>query len=200
MKKATKTLLLMLCAVVLVVSSVLGTVAYLTSEAKVENTFSVGNVTITMDESTVDAYGVKTSGTTTNNSYKLIPGHKYIKDPTIHVAQKSEPCWLFAKIDNELSGITEIDMETGWVEIETGVYAYLNVVDARGTQQDQTIFKTFTVNDDFSYDATYEGKKIIVTGYAVQANGFEAADDTDDAKKAAAIAAWDATFGAPQNP
>ena len=48
MKARSKALLLTLCAVLLVAALVLGTMAYLTSQAEVMNTFSVGQVKITM--------------------------------------------------------------------------------------------------------------------------------------------------------
>ena len=94
MKTKSKALLLALCAVLLVAASVLGTMAYLTSQAEVTNTFTVGSVSITLDEAPVDENGEATTGTrVTENSYKLMPGHKYDKDPTIHVAANSEDCW-----------------------------------------------------------------------------------------------------------
>ena len=40
MKKTSKALLLGLCAVLLVAASILGTMAYLTDNAKVENSFT----------------------------------------------------------------------------------------------------------------------------------------------------------------
>ena len=57
MKTKSKALLLTLCAVLLVAASVMGTMAYLTSTDKVENTFTVGNVTITLDEAKVNTDG-----------------------------------------------------------------------------------------------------------------------------------------------
>ena len=59
----TKKLLVALCAlaavVTIVVTSVLATVAYLTSSAAVSNVFTVGNVSMTMTESKVGADGKK---------------------------------------------------------------------------------------------------------------------------------------------
>lgn len=57
MKTKSKALLLTLCAVLLVAASVMGTMAYLTSTDKVENTFTVGNVKITLDEAKVNTDG-----------------------------------------------------------------------------------------------------------------------------------------------
>lgn len=100
MKTKSKALLLTLCAVLLVTASVLGTMAFLTSTASVENTFTVGSVKITLDEAKVDANGVAVTPAerVAGNSYKLMPGHTYTKDPTIHVDAASEDCFIRAKV------------------------------------------------------------------------------------------------------
>ena len=99
MKTKSKALLLTLCAVLLVTASVLGTMAFLTSTASVENTFTVGSVKITLDEAKVDVNGVAVTPAerVAENSYKLMPGHTYTKDPTIHVDAASEDCFIRAK-------------------------------------------------------------------------------------------------------
>ena len=48
--KKSKVLLTLLCAVALVATSVFGTLAYLTSQDAVVNTFTIGSVVITLDE------------------------------------------------------------------------------------------------------------------------------------------------------
>ena len=109
MKTRSKALLLTLCAVLLVAASVLGTMAYLTSTDSVENTFTVGSVAITLDEAKVNVNGqpVDKDGDVVElgkaprvveNSYKLMPGHTYTKDPTIHVDAASEDCFIRAKV------------------------------------------------------------------------------------------------------
>lgn len=100
MKTKSKALLLTLCAVLLVTASVLGTMAFLTSTASVENTFTVGSVKITLDEAkvTTDGEPVEGAARVTENSYKLMPGHTYTKDPTIHVDAASEDCFIRAKV------------------------------------------------------------------------------------------------------
>lgn len=100
MKTKSKALLLTLCAVLLVTASVLGTMAYLTSTASVENTFTVGSVKITLDEAkvTTDGKPVEGAARVAENSYKLMPGHTYTKDPTIHVDAASEDCFIRAKV------------------------------------------------------------------------------------------------------
>lgn len=100
MKTAKKAMLMTLCAIILVVATVFGTMAYLTSTDKVDNTFMVGNVKITLDEAKVDTDGSPVTGAARvkENSYKLMPGHTYTKDPTIHVDAASEDCFIRAKV------------------------------------------------------------------------------------------------------
>lgn len=104
MKTKSKALLLTLCAVLLVAASVLGTMAYLTDTGSVTNTFTVGKVAITLDEAKVNADGTKVDKVngkevrTDANEYKLMPGHTYVKDPTIHVDASSEDCFIRAKV------------------------------------------------------------------------------------------------------
>ena len=72
--KKRKALLLVLCAVLLVAASVMGTMAYLTSTDEVKNTFTVGNVKLRLDEAKVDAAGEAIEGAdrVKENSYKLL--------------------------------------------------------------------------------------------------------------------------------
>ena len=199
-KKILKVLALVACAVLLVVGSIAGTLAYMTSKTgTVKNTFTVGNVSITMDEANVDEYGVPTSGRTAEgNEYKLIPGHTYAKDPTIHVAEGSEVCYLFVEIANgikdiEASGNTTIAKQledNNWVALGNNIYYLAIAVDARDAVQDVAVFTTFTVLDDADWEdlTVTDGKVsevVTVTAYAVQADGF-----------ATPAAAWAATFGA----
>ena len=100
MKTAKKAMLMTLCAIILVVATVFGTMAYLTSTDEVNNTFTVGNVKITLDEAKVDTNGTPVEGAARVkvNDYKLLPGHTYTKDPTIHVDAASEDCFIRAKV------------------------------------------------------------------------------------------------------
>lgn len=95
MKTKSKALLLTLCAVLLVAASVLGTMAYLTSTAKVENTFTIGKVEIKLDETDVTN---PTGPRVQANSYKLMPGTTYTKDPTVTVKAGSEESYVRMKV------------------------------------------------------------------------------------------------------
>lgn len=102
MKKTTKVLALLLCAVALVVGSVMGTLAYLTYTTEVvQNTFTVGNVTIDLDEAAVKedgTYVTNEANRVKSNKYHLLPGHTYIKDPTVTVKAGSDDCYVRMKV------------------------------------------------------------------------------------------------------
>lgn len=201
MKTKNKALILALSAILLVVATVFTTVAFLTSTASVENTFAFGQVKITLDELKVDTAGTPTDGVTrvASNKYHLLPGHEYTKDPTIHVAAGSENCWLFVKVENGLKNIIGPDTieaqlaDIGWTLLEgsTNVYWYKNVA---AETNDIPVFESFKIKGEITNDviADYGSKKIIVTAYAVQADGFTSeATPAENAKKAWE-AAWDA--------
>lgn len=194
MKKKILAACLVIC---LLATAVIGTtLAYFTDETDaVTNTFTVGKVDITMDEAKVDEDGVEqgVERTTTGNAYKLVPGHTYVKDPTIHVAEGSEPCYVFVKFENQLAGCedTSVSMITqmtakGWKQYEeTNVYYQETAVDASSKAQDVVVFESFKVKGDISAEdlGDYASNTVILTAYAVQAEGF-----------GSAAAAWEATF------
>ena len=111
--KARKILVSLAALALVAAISIGGTLAYLTSTAKVENTFTVGSVKITLDEAKVTADGKPVEGAArvAENSYKLMPGHTYTKDPTIHVDAASEDCFIRAKVT-----LTNADK---WIAIAT---------------------------------------------------------------------------------
>lgn len=184
MKKTSKALLLSLCAVLLVTASVLGTMAYLTSQDQVVNTFTVGNVAITLDEKDVDNSTPGENDRDKANAYKLMPGHNYEKDPIVHVDANSEDCYLFVKVVNEIANIeaektvAQQMTEKGWVAVDAnGIYVYTTdktnpAVVTKGSNI--TVFENFTIagNVDNTTLATYADKTITVNAYAIQADGF----------------------------
>lgn len=200
-KTKTKALLMSLCAVLLVAASVLGTMAYLTDSKDVKNTFTVGNVAITMDETDVD-YSTPNKERDQANSYKLLPGHTYTKDPIIHVDANSEDCYLFVKVDNQITAI-EADGNTtvaaqmaakGWkaVEGKDGIYVYVGTTAAPvavKANDNVTVFEQLVIAGTVNGDTlkAYKNKTITVTAYAVQKDGFEG-------KTADQI--WSTAFGA----
>lgn len=189
MKTRTKVLLLTLCAALLVCATVLATMAFLTDTAEVKNTFTVGNVDITLDEAKVTVYG-KADGTdrVIENDYKLIPGKTYTKDSTVTVATGSEDCYLFVKVENDIANaliststndtktIADQMEDNGWTLLSGSSNIYYQQ-DAKKADDKVPVFSTFTVSSNVADLSTYDGKTIIVTAYAVQADGFSSAAD-----------------------
>lgn len=195
MKSKHKTLLLVLCVVALVAGTALGTFAYLTDTEAVTNTFTVGQIGLSLDEAKVDEYGqiVTGAGRVHENTYKLVPGRTYTKDPTVHVDAGSEESYIFVKVENGIAAIeggTTIAAQIaakGWTALENGSNIYWKkwlTTDAK----DLTVFESFTIAGETTNTeiADYENKTVVVTAYAVQTAGFGTAAD-----------AWGATFGKP---
>lgn len=90
MKNAKKIAALLLCAVLLVGASVAGTVAYLTSQDEVVNTFTVGQVAIELHETDEET---RENGTVGLNLH-LLPGVPVDKDPTVTVKKGSEDSYV----------------------------------------------------------------------------------------------------------
>ena len=215
MKNKSKVLILLLSAMLLVGTSVLGTMAYLKSSDTVENTFTVGSVKITLDEQdvdnddntkdnvTVEANGKKVVRDKAN-SYKLLPGHLYTKDPIIHVDSNSEDCFLFVKVVDEIAAIEDAKTvadqmkEKGWIAVKDVDNTYVYVGTAEGASNplavsansNITVFETFKIKGSVTNDelAKYKDKTITVTAYAVQKDGFE---------NKTALEIWNEAFGAP---
>lgn len=182
MRRALLSLSMML---VVAFVAVTGTIAWLTAETKVvTNTFSVGDVTINLDEAKVTEYGV-VDGTdrVKENSYKLLPGHTYVKDPTVYVETPSEPCYVFVKVVNPIAAIEADATETqkkiagqmeanNWLPLQgqENVYYYNGVVDARTAKQTLPVFANFVIKNDADV-SSYAGTVITVDAYAVQQDG-----------------------------
>ena len=206
MKTKSKALLLTLCAVLLVAASVLGTMAYLTSTDTVTNTFTVGKVNIKLDEAKANSDGTLVEGAerVKANSYKLLPGHTYNKDPMVTVLSGSESSYVkmtvtFSKA-NELDAIfapggadltkifngydpanwTYKDNTTD-VTANTRTYEfwYKEAVGApNGDVALDALFDSITVPGEITKEqlATIEGMTITVNAYAIQADGFANAE------------------------
>lgn len=164
-KTKTKALLMSLCAVLLVAASVLGTMAYLTSNDKVKNTFTVGNVSIKLDEAkvTTDGKVVEGADRVKANEYKLLPGHTYTKDPTVTVLNPSVDSYVRMKVTfNNAKEI--IAMCTNPVYAEDGptgvenaypLMRMVNFVEANAAKWDGIIPDNMVETEDMLADAKY---------------------------------------------
>lgn len=195
--KARKILVSLAALALVAAISIGGTIAYLTSAEKVTNTFTVGHVQITLDEKKVDVDGkeIANSNRVHGNQYKLMPGHEYTKDPTVHFAAGSEASYIFVKVENGISGIeaaTDTTNQNGYKTIadqivannwealtgETGVYFKKVNANNGNTAIDYQVFANFKLADDAdttNETENYAAKNITVTAYAIQADGFDTA-------------------------
>lgn len=196
--KLRRILLTLACAVLLVSLSVGATLAYLTSTtAPVTNTFTVGKVKIDLDEAPVDLYGKVTSDKAEDrvkaNEYKLLPGHEYAKDPTVHIDPKSEECYVFVTVENGIAAIeTTVEADTiaaqmaeNWNNVEGNVWVYKTTATA---SQDLVVFEKFVIDGShkesvlaayakqYDADGNYiegTGEEIVIKAYAIQADGLD---------------------------
>ena len=213
MKTKSKALLLTLCAALLVAASVLGTMAYLTDTETVTNTFTVGKVDIELDEAKANTDGslVEGAARVKANSYKLLPGHTYNKDPMVTVLNGSEASYIkmtvtfskasaldaiFAPTGADLTSIFNGYDSVNWIykdntkdataDTRTYEFWYKETVGApNGDVTLDALFDSITVPGTITNEqlATIEGMTITVNAYAIQADGF--------ATPAAAWAAYD---------
>lgn len=211
-KNMKKKLLIMSVAMVLVCAFAVGmTIAYLTSTDQVVNTFTVGNVRIQLDEADVDEYGEQLYDSETGspaprvkaNSYKLIPGHEYTKDPTVTVLSGSESSYIkmtvtftksaaldtiFGTDGANLTSIFKGYNPANWIykgntedtENDTRTYEFWYKDAVPATTENvalDALFDSITVPRTITNDqlATIQGMTITVNAYAIQADGF--ADD-----------------------
>ena len=205
MKTKSKALLLALCAVLLVAASVLGTMAYLTSQDQVTNTFTVGSVSIKLDEAQVNKDGTYVNGHGTRvkaNEYHLLPGHAYYKDPTVTVLKGSEESYIRMLVTiNEQNDLDAIFAPTGadltsifgnvssdWTLVketenndDTRTYEFRYKETVAAPNADvilDDLFETITVPGTITAEqlATIQGLRITIVANAIQADGFANAD------------------------
>lgn len=186
-----------LCAVLLVAASVLGTMAYLTDSKDVKNTFTVGNVSIDLDEAKVNTDGKaidKKGNVVTDlakaervpgNAYKLLPGHTYTKDPTVTVLTPSVASYVRMKVTfNNASELIKICTDPEYADDVTGVenafplIRMVNFVKANAAKWDGIIPDNMVDTEDMLANSKYfvKGTDNTLTYYFYY-NGTVAARD-----------------------
>lgn len=214
MKKKITAIALVVCLVA--VAIVGGSLAYFTDTDAKTNTFTVGNVDITLTEPNWDAALKEDAKAAT-----LIPGRVIAKDPTITVAEDSQRAYTFLKVElsNDFAklladyaeavelDLTKLDDQkaliAAWFSSEVSPKimslnladnsVILGVLSPKDPGQSVTYFDAVTVPADVDGDmikanGVYE---IYLTAYAIQAEGFEGVNDDAFADRQAA---YDALF------
>lgn len=201
-----KSIALVMMAVLLVAASVMGTLAFLTSTDSVKNTFTVGKVAIKLDEAAANTDGtlVPNADRVKTNSYKLLPGHTYNKDPMVTVLAESEPSYIkmtvtfsmakeldaiFAPTGANLTSIFNGYDAANWIakgntkdanaNTRTYEFWYKETVGAPdGDVALDALFDSIIVPGNITQEqlATIEGMTITVNAYAIQADGSDTAD------------------------
>ena len=205
--KARKILVSLAALALVAAISIGGTIAYLTSTDEVVNTFTVGNVAIKLDEAKANTDGslVPNAERVKANSYKLLPGHTYNKDPMVTVLKDSEDCYvkmtvtftkaneldaIFAPTGAELTSIFNGYDAANWIykgntkdttaNTRTYEFWYKEVVKSAATDTElDALFDQIVVPGEITKEqlATIKDMKIIVNAYAIQADGFDTAAD-----------------------
>lgn len=201
MSKNTRTRILLtaVAALLLVVMTVAGTLAYLNDVTdSVTNTFHTSNVDITLQEHPINADG-KTLNTAGNpvmsvDTYKMIPGDTLGKDPWVTVINGSEACWVFIKVEETNNTYTGVDGKiinynidsTVWTSLDNVAGVYYKKIDGvttANTDLNVLANKSVTVNEDLTneqMDAIEKSgnfPKLTFTAYAIQQVGFTTASD-----------------------
>lgn len=159
------------------------TFAWLTAKSDtVVNTFTYGDINITLAEST-------------GSDYKIIPGVDIGKDPKVTVKAGSEACWLFVKVEEEkwpeLTYVNKdgkavrkvnYDIADGWTKgdgTKIPANVYYREVAANDADQEFPVLKDnkITVSDtltkkDIKGISTTTPPKLSITAYAIQKDGM----------------------------
>ena len=205
MKK--KILVACLCVALAVLTIAGTTLAYLTANDQVVNTFTVGNVQIKLDEAKANTDGSLYDQGSTRvkaNTYKLIPGHTYNKDPMVTVLSGSESSYIkmtvtftkaaeldaiFAPTGATLTSIFNGYDSANWIykgntedtTANTRTYEFWYKETVAAPTADvalDALFDSITVPGTITNTqlATIEGMTITVNAYAIQADGFATAE------------------------
>lgn len=192
----TKKKIVSLClAAVLVVMAVAGaTVAYFTDTDAKDNTFTVGNVDITLTEPNWESSG-------SVDAPDVYPGEPLAKDPTVTNSGKN-PCFVRISVANldQFGTKGDITYRTdyvagklgeNWVLHTDGYFYYTKVLAINETTDalfDQIVMPTGLTGGETAED-------IVVTAEAVQAQGAKPSFSAVEAMTVDEIAAWFTTCG-----
>lgn len=174
-----------------------GSLAYFTDSDAKTNTFTVGNVDITLTEPGWEATGKVDAET-------VYAGEALAKDPTV-TNDGANPCFVRIKVDG-LDSLGEAGMITyrtdyvtdklgdGWVKGDDGYFYYDTVLEVDETTDalfDQIVMPTGLTNED----ANEDGYNVVVTAEAVQAQGAKPSWADVQEMTVAEIADWFDTCG-----
>ena len=160
-----------------------GTLAFLVAETKpVTNTFTYGEITISLWENVLDENG----NVTDEKDYdgieygKIVPGDVVNKNPTVTVSNGSEPCYVYVLIENQLGDAASYDIkEDVWEEIGRSenklLYRYKvddGIVNAADAEKNLVVFEKLVFSSDLDKNTigALAGKNVVISAYAHQSD------------------------------
>ncbi len=170
-------LFLMVMALALVLCTIIGgTVAWLITDTDpVVNTFTYGDINITLEETDADGDGDPDA-----NEYPMVPGNPITKDPKVTVLANSENAWLFVKLEKSANfdDFMTYEVAEGWTALDGVAGVYYRAVDKSASNAEFYVLKDNTVNvkgevtkemlNALDKDGASNYPTLTVTAYAVQ--------------------------------
>ncbi len=161
MKKRYVTVII--AAVIVLLVGVGSTLAWLIAKTPtLTNTFTLGNVEITLTE-------------TTGSTYKMVPGATLDKDPIVTVKAQSDACWLFVKVEKTtgFDDLCSYETAEGWIPLPGEDGVFYREVEATNNDISFGILKnnTVTVKDTVTeqqLEAINSNPQLTFCAYAVQ--------------------------------
>lgn len=199
-----------LAAIILLMVFVVGeAIAYFTDTDTKTNTFTIGNVDITLTETGWDALADTNSNDIPDDAEDMLPGESITKDPKINNVSTKSAAYVFAEVQVPCTTIVapavsseEIftySVNTGWTELTitnelpvactsggtaTHVYYYgsngtLTSL-AKQTSTTNPVFSSVTLLSTLKGNEGLTGQKqIVITGYGIQTEGLSSVTPAD---------------------
>lgn len=189
-----------LVVALLAVGIIGGTLAYFTDNDAATNTFTVGNVDITLTEPSWTATGA-------NDAPEVYPGEALAKDPTVKNTG-ANPCFVRIKVTG-LDSLKNAQLSNSLITYRTnyvagalganwtlhtdGYFYYTGVLAANASTS--ALFDSIVIPTDVTNGYATTGYDVVVTAEAVQAQGAKPSWTDVQAMTVAEIAAWFGTCG-----
>lgn len=177
--------------VLLCVFLVGGAIAYFTDTDTKTNTFTIGNIDITLSEPSWSTTDSDQNGVP-DAAENLMPGQTLAKDPTITNDSTNNAAYVFAKVEipcsSDATPLEVFELRTigsGWTLMTDGActsgkatkiynYGTASAMTSLAAGSSTTpVFSVVAVNNGISSDSGLTGNQnVVVTGYGIQADGL----------------------------
>ena len=148
-RSALKKMIAALSVILVLLVGVAGTLAYLqVKTGSVQNTFAPSNIDLTLTETATEG------GSTTANTYKMIPGVKIDKDPKVTVKADID-CYVFVEVTETTNFDTYMTyaIASGWKLFNTTSGAVTEIA------ADADLDGTYVLFREVSADVAKDGKE-----------------------------------------